>query len=92
MDVSARRNLLIPICIVIQLATFSGRAGLGKRLETPKVNLVDILRGMLGLQDKEKLHYRLKGKLRVEGGFMMPSVIPFESKGEFSFKGLPETG
>ena len=164
MDTSARRNLLISICIVIQLAAFSGCAGLGKRLETPKVNLIDIrvlevkalesvfqieirvlnpndvpleikgincdlevnnstlasgvsyakrtipaygtgtipmkvyssvidmLRGMLGLQDKEKLHYRLKGKLRVEGGFMMPSVIPFESKGEFSFKGLPETG
>lgn len=164
MHISARRKLLISICLVIQLAVFSGCAGLGKRLETPKVNLVDIqvlevkafesvfqieirvlnpndvpleikgitcdlevnnstlasgvsdtkttipaygtstipmkvyssvvdiLRGMLGLQDAEKLHYRLQGKLRVEGGFMVPSVIPFESKGEFSFKGFPETG
>lgn len=164
MDIPARRKLLISICMVIQVAAFSGCAGLGKGLETPKVNLVDIrvlevkafesvfqieirvlnpndvpleirgincdlevnestlasgvsdakrtipaygtdtipmkvyssvvdiLRGMLGLHDAEKLHYRLKGKLRVEGGFMLPSVIPFESKGEFSLKELPKTG
>ncbi len=164
MDIPVRSKLWVTICIVIQLAAFSGCAGLGKRLETPKVNLVDIrvlevkafesvlqieirvlnpndvpleikgvncdlevnnsnlasgvsdakrtipaygtstipmkvyssvvdiLRGVLGLQDTDKLRYRLKGKLRVEGGFMLPSVIPFESKGAFSFKGFSKSG
>lgn len=54
-------------------------------------SVVDMVRSLLGLQEKEKLEYRIKGRLRVEGGFMVPSTIPFESKGEISLKELDTT-
>ena len=157
MNKRIRRPILFLVCLGFIWAAFSGCAGLGKRLQAPRVNLadiqvqevkvletvlqieirvinpndvpldikgidcelevngttlaagvsdqkriipaygtttipmkvyssvVDILRGVLGLQNKEKLHYRLKGKISVEGGFMVPSSIPFDSQGEFSF-------
>jgi LEA14-like dessication related protein len=49
-------------------------------------SLVDMARGFLKAQDEEKLTYKMKGRLRVEGGFMVPSVIPFTSEGEISLK------
>ena len=163
MDIRIRRSMVIPVFLLVIWVAFSGCAGLGKRMESPRVNLadiqvqevkaletvfqieirvlnpndvpldikgincelevngttlaagvsdqkrtvpaygtttipmevyssvVDILRGVLGLQNKEKLHYRLKGKISVVGGFMVPSSIPFDSSGEFSFKGFSET-
>lgn len=51
-------------------------------------SVVDMVRSLLGLQEKEKLEYRLKGRLQVEGGLMVPSTIPFESKGEISLNEL----
>ena len=54
-------------------------------------SVVDMVRSLLGLQEKEKLEYRLKGRLQVEGGLMVPSTIPFESKGEISLKELDPT-
>lgn len=49
-------------------------------------SLVDMARGFLKAQAEEKLQYKIKGRLRVDGGFMMPSVIPFNSDGEISLK------
>lgn len=51
-------------------------------------SVINVVRGVLGLQDKDKLEYRLKGNLRIQGGYMMPSRLPFESKGELSIEGL----
>jgi LEA14-like dessication related protein len=49
-------------------------------------SLVDMARGFLKAQAEEKLQYKIKGRLRLEGGFMVPSVIPFTSDGEVSLK------
>ena len=49
-------------------------------------SLVDMARGFLRAQDEEKLSYKIKGRLRLEGGLMVPSVIPFASDGEISLK------
>jgi LEA14-like dessication related protein len=49
-------------------------------------SLVDMARGLLRAQADEKLHYKITGRLHVEGGFMVPSVIPFTSDGEVSLQ------
>jgi LEA14-like dessication related protein len=49
-------------------------------------SLVDMARGLLKAQAEEKLQYKIKGRLRLKGGFMVPSVIPFTSDGEISLK------
>ncbi len=49
-----------------------------------------VIRGVLGLQGKEKLKYELKGRLHLEGNRLLGSTIPFESTGELSLKALPE--
>ena len=49
-------------------------------------SLVDMARGLLKAQTQEKLQYKIKGRLRVEGGFMVPSIIPFTSDGEIPLK------
>ena len=50
-------------------------------------SVIDMLRGVFGLQKNEQLKYRLKGKLRL-GGNAFPSVLPFESEGNISFQDL----
>jgi len=147
----------VVICIFIYGSLFSGCAGLGKRLEPPKINItniqlkevkalesilqielrvfntndipitikgieceldindkrfalgvsndetiipsfgtekipilvyssvLDIFRGVIGLQDKEKLKYKIKGKVRLDAGSLAPSTVPFMSEGELSF-------
>jgi LEA14-like dessication related protein len=50
-------------------------------------SLVDMARGLLRAQSEEKLKYKIKGRLRLEGGFMVPSTIPFSTEGEISLKG-----
>ena len=52
-------------------------------------SLVDMARGFLRAQDEEKLTYKIKGRLRLEGGLMVPSVIPFSSDGEITLKAPP---
>ena len=47
-------------------------------------SLVNVVQSVVGLQEKETLQYKMAGRLQVEGGFMMPSVIPFDTKGEVS--------
>lgn len=50
-------------------------------------SVIDMLKGVFDLQKNEQLKYRLKGKLRL-GGNAFPSVLPFESEGNVSFKDL----
>lgn len=48
-------------------------------------SVVDLFRGVIGLQDKEKVKFGLTGNLRVEGGAWVPSRIPFNAESEISF-------
>jgi len=45
-------------------------------------SVLDIVKGIHGLQDAEQLKYRLTGKLRVGGQNMMSTTLPFESEGQ----------
>lgn len=47
-------------------------------------SVVDLFRGVIGLQDKEKITFGLTGKLRIEGGAWVPSAIPFSAESELS--------
>lgn len=51
-------------------------------------SVLDIVRGLFGLQQREDLSYRAKGKVRMEGGGLMPSTLPFDSQGTVSIKDL----
>jgi LEA14-like dessication related protein len=51
-------------------------------------SVLDIVRGLFGLQQREDLSYRAKGKVRLEGGGLMPSTLPFDSQGTVSIKDL----
>jgi LEA14-like dessication related protein len=51
-------------------------------------SVADLFRGVMGLQNKEKVKFGLTGKLRVEGGAWMPSAIPFNAESELSLDGL----
>ena len=53
-------------------------------------SVLDIVKGIHGLQDAEQLKYRLKGKLRVDGENMMSTTLPFQSDGEVTFN-VPES-
>ena len=44
-----------------------------------------IFKGVLGLHNKEKITYQIKGKVWLEAGALAPSVVPFTSNGELSF-------
>jgi LEA14-like dessication related protein len=49
-------------------------------------SIANMVLGVLRLQEKETLQYKMKGRLRLKGGFMMPSLIPFDTEGEISLK------
>jgi len=51
-------------------------------------SVLDVVRGLFGLQQREDLSYQLKGKVRVTGGMLMPSTLPFDSQGKVSLKDL----
>jgi LEA14-like dessication related protein len=51
-------------------------------------SVLDIVRGLFGLPQREDLSYRAKGKVRMEGGGLMPSTLPFDSQGTVSIKDL----
>jgi len=51
-------------------------------------SVVDIFRGIMGLHKKEKLKFGVSGRLRLEGGFLMPTVIPFNVEEELDLEGL----
>jgi LEA14-like dessication related protein len=46
--------------------------------------LMDMVKGVLGAQAQENLKYRISGRLRLEGGALVPSVIPFSTDGELA--------
>jgi hypothetical protein len=45
---------------------------------------VDMFKGVLGLQGKEKLKFTVKGRMRIEGRLLTPSTIPFKAEQELS--------
>jgi LEA14-like dessication related protein len=47
---------------------------------------LDILRGVIGLQNTDKLKYRLKGKVRLYTTSLAPMTVPFTSEGEMQIK------
>lgn len=51
-------------------------------------SVLDIVKGLFGLQQREDLSYRAKGKVRMQGGGLMPSTLPFDSQGTVSIKEL----
>jgi LEA14-like dessication related protein len=51
-------------------------------------SVVDLFRGLISLQGKEKVTFSLAGELRVEGGLWMPSAIPFSAENELTLEGL----
>jgi LEA14-like dessication related protein len=51
-------------------------------------SMVDLFRGIAGLHKKEKLKFGVSGRLRLEGGFLMPTVIPFKAEEELALEGF----
>ena len=51
-------------------------------------SVVDLFRGIVGLQRTEKLKFGVSGRLRLEGGFLMPAVIPFKAEEELALESL----
>jgi LEA14-like dessication related protein len=51
-------------------------------------SVLDIIRGLFGLPQREDLSYQVKGKVRMAGGGFMPSTLPFDSQGTISIKDL----
>jgi LEA14-like dessication related protein len=51
-------------------------------------SVLDIVKGLFGLQQREDLSYQVKGKVRMAGGGLMPSSLPFDFKGTLSIKDL----
>jgi len=41
---------------------------------------LDVVRNVIALSDKKTLKYKIKGRLRLEGGSLLQSYIPFESE------------
>ena len=52
-------------------------------------SVFDIIKSAVGLQNQDRLQYRIKGKLRL-GGSAFPSMLPFESDGHISLPDIPE--
>jgi LEA14-like dessication related protein len=51
-------------------------------------SVLDIMRGLIGLPQREELHYHLRGKVRLEGTGWLPSTLPFDSQGSVNLKEL----
>jgi LEA14-like dessication related protein len=51
-------------------------------------SVVDFFRGIVGLQKMENLKFGVSGRLHLEGGFLMPPVIPFKAEEELVPEGL----
>ena len=49
-------------------------------------SVLDVFRGVLGLQHKESLKYKIKGKILLDAGSLAPSTVPFQSEGDLSFE------
>jgi LEA14-like dessication related protein len=53
-------------------------------------SLVDLVRGVVGLQHAEKLKFRVAGHVRLGGGLFVPSMVPFKTEATLSIEGLSE--
>jgi LEA14-like dessication related protein len=53
-------------------------------------SLVDMVRGVVGFQKNEKLTFKVAGRVRLGGGFFVPSTVPFKTEAELSVEGLSE--
>jgi LEA14-like dessication related protein len=51
-------------------------------------SVLDMVRSVMGLKDQETLKYKIRGRLRVEGGPWVPSFINYESDGELNLQDL----
>ena len=51
-------------------------------------SVVDLFRGIIGLQKKEKLKFGVSGRLHLEGGFLLPSTFPFNAEEELALEGF----
>lgn len=51
-------------------------------------SVVDLFRGIVGLQKKEKLKFGVSGRVHLEGGFLIPSTYPFRAEEELALEGL----
>ncbi len=47
-------------------------------------SLIDVGRGILASGNDRKLTYKIKGRLHLGGGMLLPPVLPFTSEGELS--------
>ena len=54
-------------------------------------SVMDLARGIIDSSKKEKIKYKLKGRVRLGGDLSTPSAIPFESEGELSLSEPAET-
>ena len=54
-------------------------------------SVLDMVRGVLNLPGKEKLQYKVSGHVRLGGGPLVPSVVPFKSEGEFALEGISDS-
>lgn len=52
---------------------------------------MSLFKGALGLQEKEELEYRLRGKLTLEGGKMLVPTVSFSSEGKWTVKPATES-
>ena len=51
-------------------------------------SVVDLFRGIIGLQKTEKLKFGVSGRLHLEGGFLIPSTFPFKAEEELALEGF----
>jgi LEA14-like dessication related protein len=51
-------------------------------------SVIDIIKGLFGLPEREDLRYQLKGKVHIGGAGLMPSSLPFDSQGTISLKDM----
>jgi LEA14-like dessication related protein len=45
---------------------------------------IDMVQGIVKMKDRDALKYRVYGNVRIDGGFLLPSSLPFSSEGELS--------
>lgn len=55
-------------------------------------SMIEMIQGILKLEKREALNYRVYGTIRIEGGLFLPATLPFSSEGELSMdRTRPET-
>jgi LEA14-like dessication related protein len=54
-------------------------------------SVLEMVRGFLDLPGREKVQYKISGRVRLGGAPLVPSLVPFKSEGEFSLKELNDS-